>query len=62
MAKTVQYYIKPHKKSMASASGRCVQQASIYGRCILQSFTDNRKDPCEKELQLFNICVSKHLK
>lgn len=61
MAKTVYYHLRPAKKFMV-ATGNCVQQATIYGECILQSYTEMSKQQCDKEFQLFKICVSKHLK
>ncbi|KAJ7054432.1 hypothetical protein C8F01DRAFT_995419 [Mycena amicta] len=35
----------------------CGSQASMYGKCILASYTDVRKDMCKAEFALFAQCL-----
>ncbi|KAI7870828.1 hypothetical protein BDF14DRAFT_1417484 [Spinellus fusiger] len=40
----------------------CSSQASVYGRCITNSYKDVQKDMCLKEFQLFKECVQQSIK
>jgi hypothetical protein len=35
----------------------CAAQASVYGKCIVATYADVRKDSCKEEFAKFGACV-----
>ncbi|KAJ4483347.1 hypothetical protein J3R30DRAFT_3367021 [Lentinula aciculospora] len=54
---TVPPTIKPLKRLAVHATTTCAEQASIYGKCILATYTDVRQDICKAEFQKFGQCI-----
>lgn len=56
MTTTVQS-TKPLKRLAVHATTTCASQASVYGKCILVSYTDVHKDICKDEFAKFGQCL-----
>ncbi|EPQ57391.1 hypothetical protein GLOTRDRAFT_38198 [Gloeophyllum trabeum ATCC 11539] len=39
------------------ATSTCATQAEAYGKCILATYTDVRKDACKEEFAKFGACL-----
>ncbi|KAJ3758205.1 hypothetical protein EV361DRAFT_836246 [Lentinula raphanica] len=48
---------KPLKRLAVHATTTCAEQASVYGKCILATYTDVRKDICKAEFDKFGRCL-----
>ncbi|KAJ3867942.1 MAG: hypothetical protein NXY57DRAFT_889529 [Lentinula lateritia] len=48
---------KPLKRLAVHATTTCAEQASVYGKCILATYTDVRKDICKEEFAKFGQCL-----
>ncbi|KAG5720390.1 hypothetical protein E4T56_gene5965 [Termitomyces sp. T112] len=60
--KTVASQQRPLKKFAMHSTTTCASQASVYGKCVLASYTDARKDMCKEEFTLFGECLRKAMK
>ncbi|KAH7888761.1 hypothetical protein F5I97DRAFT_1803594 [Phlebopus sp. FC_14] len=47
----------PLKRFALHSTITCSQQATAYGKCILATYTDVRKDSCKEEFQKFGQCI-----
>ncbi|KAJ7074206.1 hypothetical protein C8F01DRAFT_950612, partial [Mycena amicta] len=47
----------PLRRFAAHTTTTCASQASVYGKCILASYTDVSKDMCQAEFALFAQCL-----
>ena len=47
----------PLRRLATHATSTCATQASAYGKCILKSYTDMRRDACQEEFELFGKCL-----
>jgi hypothetical protein len=59
MAKTVTgtETFTPLRRLAYHSTTTCAAQASIYGKCILASYTDLKKDACREEFAKFGRCL-----
>ncbi|KAF9070623.1 hypothetical protein BDP27DRAFT_1152092, partial [Rhodocollybia butyracea] len=48
---------KPLKRLALHATTTCAEQASVYGKCILATYTDVHKDICKEEFAKFGQCL-----
>ncbi|KAJ4002115.1 hypothetical protein F5050DRAFT_1802676 [Lentinula boryana] len=53
---------KPLKRLAVHATTTCAKQASAYGKCILATYTDVRKDICKEEFDKFGRCLREAMK
>lgn len=49
--------LRPIKQLALHVTLTCVPQAKIYGKCIVATYTDVRKDVCKAEFESFARCV-----
>lgn len=49
----------PLKRLALHSTSTCSAQASVYGKCILATYTDIRKDICQEEFVKFGECLRK---
>ncbi|KAF8070508.1 hypothetical protein FPV67DRAFT_1024299 [Lyophyllum atratum] len=49
----------PLRKLALHSTSTCSSQASVYGKCILASYADVKKDMCSKEFAQFGECLRK---
>ena len=47
----------PLKRFAYASTTTCAAQASEYGKCILATYTDVRKDACKAEFERFGACL-----
>ncbi|KAI0093076.1 hypothetical protein BDY19DRAFT_921873 [Irpex rosettiformis] len=47
----------PHRRLALHSTTTCAVQASEYGKCILKTYTDIRKDACKEEFAKFGACL-----
>ncbi|KAI0342099.1 hypothetical protein BDW22DRAFT_1331204 [Trametopsis cervina] len=47
----------PLKRLAMHTTTTCATQASEYGKCILQTYADVRKDACKEEFAKFGACL-----
>ena len=47
----------PLRRFAHASTTSCAAQASDYGRCILATYTDVRKDACKAEFERFGACL-----
>ena len=45
------------RRLAAHSTTTCAVQASAYGKCILGTYTDMKKDACKEEFELFGKCL-----
>ncbi|KAJ3735769.1 hypothetical protein DFJ43DRAFT_1056966 [Lentinula guzmanii] len=53
---------KPLKRLAVHATTTCAEQASAYGKCILATYTDVRRDICKEEFDKFGRCLHEAMK
>ena len=46
----------PIRRLATTTTVTCASQATVYGRCILASYSDARKDMCAAEFAQFKTC------
>ncbi|KAF7323689.1 hypothetical protein MKEN_00589800 [Mycena kentingensis (nom. inval.)] len=49
--------VSPLRRFAAHTTTTCASQASVYGKCILASYTDVKQDMCKEEFALFAQCL-----
>jgi len=54
---TVQSTTRPLQRLAIHSTTTCAGQASAYGKCILATYTDVRKDACKEEFAKFGQCL-----
>ena len=47
----------PLRRLALHSTTTCAAQASAYGKCILGSYTDVKKDMCKEEFSKFGACL-----
>lgn len=47
----------PLRRFAQHSTGTCAVQASAYGKCILGTYNDVRKDSCREEFARFGACL-----
>ncbi len=47
----------PLRRLAFHSTATCSAQASVYGKCILATYTDVRKDACKAEFEKFGACL-----
>ncbi|KIK95173.1 hypothetical protein PAXRUDRAFT_141312 [Paxillus rubicundulus Ve08.2h10] len=47
----------PLKRLALHSTTTCSAQATSYGKCILATYTDVRKDSCKQEFEKFGQCL-----
>ncbi|KAI0074166.1 hypothetical protein K474DRAFT_1573434, partial [Panus rudis PR-1116 ss-1] len=47
----------PLRRLAVASTTTCATQASAYGKCILATYTDVRKDACKDEFAKFGACL-----
>ncbi|KAF8977652.1 hypothetical protein BDQ17DRAFT_1232246 [Cyathus striatus] len=52
----------PLKRLAFASTTSCASQASVYGKCVLATYTDVRKDICKDEFIKFAECLRKHVR
>jgi len=52
----------PIKRLAIAATATCTAPASAYGKCILASYQDTKKDMCAAEFRAFKDCVQTAVK
>ncbi|KAK0195691.1 hypothetical protein F5146DRAFT_922595 [Armillaria mellea] len=48
---------RPLRRLAVHSTTTCAAQASTYGKCILATYTDVRKDVCKEEFLKFGQCL-----
>ena len=48
---------RPLKKLALASTTTCAPQATAYGKCILATYMDVKKDMCKTEFEAFGKCV-----
>ena len=59
LAAVVKEQGKPLKRLVYHSSMTCSAQATVYGRCIVATYTDVTKDVCIDEFLSFKRCLEK---
>ena len=49
--------LTPLRRFATHTTTTCSAQASAYGKCILATYTDVRKDACKEEFEKFGACM-----
>ncbi|PFH51537.1 hypothetical protein AMATHDRAFT_94691, partial [Amanita thiersii Skay4041] len=49
----------PLKRFALHSTTTCATEATAYGRCILATYTDVKKDICQQEFAKFGACLRK---
>ncbi|KAH8118966.1 hypothetical protein DFH11DRAFT_1696757 [Phellopilus nigrolimitatus] len=52
----------PLRRLAAHSTTTCAAQASTYGKCILATYTDVKKDVCKAEFEQFGRCLRDAMK
>ncbi|TCD69821.1 hypothetical protein EIP91_006134 [Steccherinum ochraceum] len=52
----------PLRRLAVASTTTCSQQASVYGKCILATYTDVKKDSCKDEFMKFGACLREAMK
>ncbi|KZT11043.1 uncharacterized protein LAESUDRAFT_644223 [Laetiporus sulphureus 93-53] len=47
----------PLQRLAMHSTSTCASQASAYGKCILATYTDVKKDACKEEFSKFGACL-----
>ncbi|KIK67373.1 hypothetical protein GYMLUDRAFT_867582 [Collybiopsis luxurians FD-317 M1] len=53
---------RPLKRLAFHATTTCAEHASVYGKCILATYTDVHKDICKDEFAKFGQCLRQAMK
>lgn len=48
---------RPLRRLAVHSTTTCASQASVYGKCIVATYTDVRKDICKEEFLKFGQCL-----
>ncbi|KAI0314093.1 hypothetical protein OF83DRAFT_1032275, partial [Amylostereum chailletii] len=48
---------RPLRRLALHSTTTCATQASAYGKCILDTYTDVHKDICKAEFDKFGTCL-----
>ncbi|KAH9839544.1 uncharacterized protein C8Q71DRAFT_517263 [Rhodofomes roseus] len=54
--------LTPLRRFATHTTTTCSVQASAYGKCILATYTDVRKDACKEEFAKFGACLREAMK
>jgi len=57
-AKNASETLTPLRRLAYHSTTTCSAQASVYGKCILASYTDIKKDACREEFAKFSKCLT----
>jgi hypothetical protein len=49
--------VTPLRRLAFHTTTTCSAQASVYGKCILESYTDVKEDTCKEEFAKFGECI-----
>ncbi|KZT72058.1 hypothetical protein DAEQUDRAFT_54666 [Daedalea quercina L-15889] len=49
--------LTPLRRFATHTTTTCSAQASAYGKCILATYMDVRKDACKEEFEKFGVCM-----
>jgi NADH dehydrogenase [ubiquinone] 1 alpha subcomplex assembly factor 8 len=49
----------PLRRFAKASTVTCAAEATVYGQCILATYTDVRKDICKAEFEKFGACMRK---
>ncbi|KAF9820315.1 hypothetical protein IEO21_01529 [Rhodonia placenta] len=49
--------VTPLRRLALHSTSTCSAQASAYGKCILSTYTDVKKDACKEEFAKFGACL-----
>ncbi|KAK7692729.1 hypothetical protein QCA50_004362 [Cerrena zonata] len=52
----------PLRRLAVASTVNCSTEASAYGKCILQTYTDMKKDACKEEFAKFGACLRQTMK
>ncbi|KAH8080284.1 hypothetical protein BXZ70DRAFT_1012527 [Cristinia sonorae] len=52
----------PLRRLAVASTVTCSQQATVYGKCILATYTDVKKDACKEEFAKFGACLREAMK
>ncbi|TDL24316.1 hypothetical protein BD410DRAFT_838339 [Rickenella mellea] len=61
-ASTITSSTSPLRRLAVHSTTTCATQASAYGKCIMATYTDVRKDVCKDEFEKFGKCVREAMK
>lgn len=50
---------RPIQRLALHSTVTCSAQATVYGKCILATYTDVKKDICKEEFAAFKDCIQK---
>ncbi|KAJ7579121.1 hypothetical protein C8J56DRAFT_964873 [Mycena floridula] len=53
---------RPLRRLALHSTKTCAAQASVYGKCIVTTYTDVRKDICKEEFAKFGQCIREAMK
>ncbi|THU95664.1 hypothetical protein K435DRAFT_723471 [Dendrothele bispora CBS 962.96] len=53
---------RPLQRLAIHSTSTCATQARTYGKCILATYTDVRKDACKDEFAKFGQCLRDAMK
>ncbi|ESK97105.1 hypothetical protein Moror_6326 [Moniliophthora roreri MCA 2997] len=53
---------KPLQRLAFHSTATCAHQAQEYGKCIVATYTDVRKDICKEEFAKFSQCLREAMK
>jgi hypothetical protein len=62
MNSTTTKHMKPLKQLAFHSTTTCASEASLYGKCILATYTDIKKDICKEEFAKFARCLRQAMK
>ncbi|PCH43677.1 hypothetical protein WOLCODRAFT_103967 [Wolfiporia cocos MD-104 SS10] len=54
--------LTPLRRLALHSTSTCSAQASAYGKCILGTYTDIKKDACKDEFVKFGACLREAMK
>ncbi|KIY67739.1 hypothetical protein CYLTODRAFT_352562 [Cylindrobasidium torrendii FP15055 ss-10] len=57
MSSTTTAVERPLRRLAVASTTTCASQASAYGKCIVATYTDVRKDTCKDDFLKFAKCV-----
>ncbi|RDB24992.1 hypothetical protein Hypma_007859 [Hypsizygus marmoreus] len=52
----------PLRQLALHSTSTCASEASVYGKCIVATYTDVKKDICKEEFAKFGECLRKAMK
>jgi hypothetical protein len=52
----------PLRRLAIASTTTCAKEASVYGKCIVASYTDVHKDKCKAEFEKFGACLRQTMK